>query len=54
MPPAKKKMKKWGEPQRVALRQLIDILLVDPTNVEPEDIDPYFKLHLCFADVVDE
>jgi hypothetical protein len=50
----RKKMKKWGEPQRVALRQLIDTLLVNPTKVAPEDIDPYFKLHPCFADVVDE
>jgi hypothetical protein len=30
----------------VALRQLIDNLLVDLTKVALEDIDPYFKLHL--------
>lgn len=55
MPPAaKKKRKSWGNPQRKALRQLIDALLVDPTKVAPEDIDPYYKLDPAFAEVVDE
>jgi hypothetical protein len=51
---AKKKQKSWGEPQRKALRQLIDSLLVDPTIVTPEDIDPYYKLDPVFAEVLDE
>ena len=52
MPP-KKKQKKWGELQRKALRKLIDTLVVDPTKVAPEEIDPYYELDPCFADVVD-
>jgi len=51
---AKKKRKMWGQPQRKALRELIDALLVDPTKVSPEDIDPYYKLSPVFSEVVDE